>query len=133
MMTRLLPALLVSLAIAAGCQNQPKKTGAGDTAAPPAVDTERVAEIRGMYQQVNPATRVGYVNAALPGEGLVSVTDVPTRDFRAGDAVTFVDLQQNAVATGRVVAVLPDAVHVRYTPTVRAPGVGDIAVKFVRQ
>ncbi len=126
-----LPALLTVLALIAGCQSSTQQADS-DTVPPPSVNVERVAEVRALYQQVNPNTRVGYVNAMLPSDELVSVVDVPTEDFRNGDAITFVDLQQNPIASGRVVNVLPDAVHVRYTATERAPVVGDIAVKFVR-
>ncbi len=130
MNVRALSALLMILAVAAGCQNQPKP--AEQESMTPAVDTARVAEVRQMYQQVNANTRVGYINAVLADDQLVSVVDVPTADFKIGDTVTFVDVDQNPIASGRVVNVLPDAVHVRYAATERAPRVGDLAVKFVR-
>jgi hypothetical protein len=131
MITRLLPVLLIAVVTVAGCQNQQKKTEE-QSVTPAAVDLERVSQIRTMYQQSNPATQVGYINAALPGEELVSVVEIPVGDVKVNESIVFIDPQQNTIATGRVVAVVADALHVRYSATARAPGVGDIAVKFPR-
>lgn len=130
MIVRLMPALLVALLAVAGCKNQPKPADTNTTLN--VVDTNRVAEVRGLYQQVNPNTRVGYVNAILADDELASVVDVPVADFKTGDAVTFVDINQSPIANGRVVNVLPDAVHVHYIAVERSPEIGDLAVKFVR-
>ncbi len=130
MIVRLMPALLVALLAVAGCKNQPKPADTNTTLN--VVDTNRVAEVRGLYQQVNPNTRVGYVNAILADDELASVVDVPVADFKTGDAVTFVDINQSPIANGRVVNVLPDAIHVHYIAVERAPKIGDIAVKFIR-
>ncbi len=126
---RILPVLLAA-ALLVGCET----TGANgdDASTPSAISLERVAQIRALYQEVNPDTRVGYINADLPGEQLVSVTDVPVEDFRVGDAITFIDTAQQVIATGRVANVVGQNVHVKYDAAERAPRVGDLAVKFVR-
>ena len=127
--TRLVPVALAA-ALIGGCTTT--TTSDDQPIAQPAGSLETVAQIRATYQAVNPDTRVGYVNAELPGAQLVSVTDVPVEDFRNGDAITFINAQQQVIATGRVVNVVENSVHVKYTPGERAPGVGDVAVKFVR-
>lgn len=128
--TRMLPALLIA-ALLIGCETTATTdpTGGPDQ---PAFSLDNVARIRAMYQEINPDTRVGYINADLPGEQLVSVTDVPVDDFRTGDAITFIDGAQQVIATGRVVNVIDGHVHVKYTVGTRAPRIGDLAVKFVR-
>lgn len=127
--TRILPALFAA-ALLAGCQAN--VTTSDDAVEQPAISLENVARIRAMYQEINPDTRVGYINAGLPGEQLVSVTDVPVEDFRTGDAITFINASQQVIATGRVANVVDDNVHVKYVPAERDPQVGDLAVKFVR-
>lgn len=129
MMTRLLATLAVAFLLVGGCQNQKKQTEAAPT---PAEESARVAQVRKIYQEVNQDIRVGYVNAILAEDQLVSVVDIPVADFKAGDTITFIDADQNPIANGRVVSVLEDAVHVHYTATVRPPTTGDIAIKFVR-
>ncbi len=127
--TRFVPVALAA-ALVVGCTSS--KNADDQAIDQPAGSLQVVAELRAAYQAVNPNTRVGYVNAELPGAQLVSVTDVPVEDFHPGDAITFINAQQQTIATGRVVNVVDNAVHVKYTPGERAPTVGDIAIKFVR-
>lgn len=132
MMTiRILPALLAA-ALLVGCESTATPDSDTTATAQSAISLENVARIRAMYQEINPDTRVGYINAALPGEQLVSVTDVSVGDFRVGDAITFIDASQQVIATGRVANVIDENVHVKYVAAERAPQVGDLAVKFVR-
>lgn len=125
--TRILPALLAA-ALLVGCQTTTSTDGVDQSA----ISLDNVARIRAMYQEINPDTRVGYIDADLPGEQLVSVADIPVEDFRVGDAITFIDAQQQVIATGRVANIVGERVHAKYTVGERAPGVGDLAVKFVR-
>lgn len=122
--------ILTSAALFVGCAADSRSSaGQGDQ---PVLTPERVAEIRATYQQVNPDTRVGYVNALLPDSSLASVTDIPIEDFATGDAVTFIDQQEQVVANGRVVNIVSGDAHVKFEPTKRAPQIGDLAVKFMR-
>ena len=127
--TRILPALLAA-ALLVGCQTTTSTDDNGVEQS--AISLENVARIRAMYQEINPDTRVGYIDADLPGEQLVSIADVPVEDFRVGDAITFINAQQEVIATGRVANIVGDRVHAKYTVGERAPGLGDLAVKFVR-
>ena len=111
--------VLTSAALFVGCAaDSPEPTA---TSPRPVLTPERVAEIRASYQQVNPDTRVGYVNALLPDSSLASVTEIPVEDIATGDVVTFIDQQQQVIANGRVVNVVEGDVHVKFEPTTRAP------------
>lgn len=121
--------VLTAAALLVGCASDYQESG---ESGPSSLTADRVAQIRANYQSVNPDTRVGYINAVLPESNLVSVTDVPVADFANGDAVTFIDQKEQVIANGRVVNIVGNDVHVKFEPTVRAPQLGDLAVKFMR-
>jgi hypothetical protein len=121
-------ALVVGLTLLAGCG--PRKLDNPQAYRQAAAN---VSEIRERYQRSDAATRVGLVIGANAQSNLVSVGEINPKEFRDGDKVVFVDDRQNALASGTVVRVLQDSIHVRYdSPAAggRAPHEGDVMVRF---
>lgn len=125
----IVPALVMCVGILGGCHfKQPPPPP------PPAPATaDMLQSMRESYQRVDPSARVGMVSAVDSATRLAAVKDLPVQDFREGNAVTFVDSQQQVIGQGRVVNVAGDTVYVRYEPATgpgqRAPKAGDIMVR----
>ncbi|MEO6435433.1 MAG: hypothetical protein ABIP55_06680 [Tepidisphaeraceae bacterium] len=125
---------LVTLIVAAafctgGCG--PMKKGTPKPAPRPA-SSATVEQIRAAYTRAYPESRVGVVIAARPQDNLVAVGEVKGTDFRDNQVVTFIDSDQQLLATGSVVRMLDDSIHVRYEKPARGgrePRVGDVMVK----
>ena len=120
--------MLVS-AILVGCRKPPPpKT---ETFEP--TSTERLQQMRRIYEASSPDARLGLVIAVNKEVEMIGVGDVNGQEFRPGDIVTFVDYRNRPIGTGTVVKVFPREVHVRYdrpTATGRVPREGDVMVKF---
>jgi hypothetical protein len=110
-----------------GCQAPPKPMSA-----PPA-DDETLRLIRQSFTAVDPTASVGLVIAVLPDQMWASVGDVDVNDFKAGDAVSFIDSNKKFLVNGLVKEITPNSLAIQYeTPAAdsRAPKVGDLAVRF---
>jgi len=123
-------AVLVAAALF-GCE--PKKPPAPP---PPRVEPaspQVVDSLRAMYRRQYPNCEVGQVVATRASDRLAAVSGVDVSKITENQIVTFIDAHQNTLASGVVVRVLPDSVHVRYDPapdTNHQPAVGDIMVRF---
>ena len=122
---------LIAIGIAAGCAHKKPPPPPPPGAASP----DQVQAIRNAYFRAYPDSRVGVVTAILHHKNgtFAAVGEVSGNDFREGDVVTFIDSKQKVLATGTVVRVLADSVHVmvdRSTGSGREPRVGDLMVKL---
>jgi hypothetical protein len=127
----LVPAALAVGAVA-GCRpEQPaQKATLGAPSAQP-VSEQRLSEIREKYRQQNPGVVVGPVADVMPDVQLVAITAVPLDQFRVGDAVTFINPDEQLVDTGAVFDIKPHILVVKYDrpgARGRAPQVGDVMV-----
>lgn len=96
-------------------------------------DENTIIRVRDALQRMDPTALVGQVNEVQPDKNTASVGNIATADFKEGDIVTFLDGNQKSLTTGKVIRVLPDALHVRYDAPLadgRPPVVGDLAVRF---
>ncbi len=122
--------LAITLISAVGCR--PKRMDNPEAYRAAAAN---VAELRQGYQRRDPQTQVGLVLAVNSQVQMVSVGEINPTDFDAGDIVSFIDTNENALTSGRVIRVLTDSVHVRYDRPAagrRAPRDGDVMVRFRR-
>lgn len=120
-------ATVLFLAGIVGCATAPKPQ--------PVVtaDENTILRVRDTLQQMDPTALVGQVNEVEPDKNTASVGNIPTTDVKEGDILTFLDGNQKTLTTGKVIRVLPDALHIRYDaplPEGRPPVVGDLAVRF---
>jgi hypothetical protein len=118
-------------AMLAGCAAKPKTA----TTPPPAsVDSARQSakDLQAAYQKTDPTARVGIVLAVKPELSLVAVGDVPVKDFKNGDILSFMDSSQQLVANGRVTDTDNNLLIVKYDVLPsggRAPRTGDLAIR----
>jgi hypothetical protein len=128
---RRLVLIAAATVVAAGCAHKKPPPPP-----PPAMaSSDQVQAIRNAYFRAYPDSRVGVVSAVLRHKNgtFAAVGEVEGRDFHEGEVVTFIDGKQKVLATGTVVRVLPDAVHVlvdRPTGSGREPRAGDLMVKL---
>jgi hypothetical protein len=125
----LIPAA-VAVGLISGCRPDQQKQSPAPPSAQPA-SPQRIAEIREKYRQQNPGVIVGPVVDAMPQVQLVAVGDVPLDQFRRGDVVAFINLDEQPVDTGVVFDIQPHILAVKYDPPAangRAPQVGDVMV-----
>jgi hypothetical protein len=111
-------------------------SGCMSVAPPPAppVTPEQLSQLRETYQSQDAEARVGEVTAVLPGSHLASVQNVPLKDFTEGDIITFLDSNGKILTMGKVEAISPNSLTVRYDPPQkdgREPAVGDVAVRAI--
>ena len=123
--------LITVAASMAGCAHKKPPPAPPPGAATP----DQVQAIRNAYFRAYPDSRVGVVTAILRHKNgtFAAVGEVAGTDFREGQVVTFIDSKQKVLATGTVVRVLADSVHVlvdRSTGSGREPRVGDLMVKL---
>lgn len=118
---------LLAVVMVVGCASKPKPPPAPMVASP-----ARVQEIRNAYFRAYPDSRVGVINVVDKKNRLVSVMEVNGQDFREGEPVTIIDDKQKILATGTIVRVLGNMVHVQYEKAKggRDPVVGDIMVRI---
>lgn len=99
----------------------------------PPVDMPMLAAARQDIQRSDPSALVGFVTEALPKERLVAVGELPVNQFRVGQVVMFVDVNQKRLTSGVVKRITTDELHIQYQPPPkdgRAPRMGDLAVRF---
>lgn len=118
-------------ALLGGCAAKPKTPPAPP---PPSVNSARqtARDLQAAYRQSDPSARVGIVLAVKPDIQLAAVGDVPVKDFKSGDVVSFMDTNQQLVANGHVTDTDNDLLIVKYDVLLsggRAPRAGDLAIR----
>lgn len=127
---RLAGLMVVTSLLALGCAPREQQAGEEDT--PMLSTAEQTAEqLRRSYQQADPDARVGVVMAVRDELRLAAVGQVPVSDFRDGDTITFIDLNEQVLAHGTVASIEEGLLVVRYEPAQdgRDPRVGDLAIR----
>ena len=83
------------------------------------------------YQKKHPDALIGRVVAVRPEDRLLAAGDLPVDQIKAGDAVVTLSSDQEQIATGDVMSMGKNWVHVRYSDTAqRVPALGDLVVRF---
>jgi hypothetical protein len=84
------------------------------------------------YRKKHPEALIGRVVAVRPEDRLLAAGDVPAADFKRGDAVVILGGDQEQIATGDVVSIGNNWIHVQYGEAAgqRAPKLGDLVVRF---
>ena len=117
---------LLGVVLLSGCT--PQK--AQEPKAPNAPITD---EAVAAYKKKHPEALIGRVVAVRPEDRLLAAGDVPVADFKPGDAVVILGSAQEQIATGDVVSMGKNWIHVHYGEAAvgqRAPQVGDLVVRF---
>ncbi len=111
-------------------------TGCSSGNAPPTppITPEQLTQLQQTYRSQDSDARVGEVTAVLSSSSLASVSDVPLKDFTEGDVITFLDSNGKILTMGKVEAVTPNSLTVKYDPPGkggREPAIGDVAVRAI--
>jgi hypothetical protein len=106
----------------------------GNVPPAPPITPEQLTQLQQTYRSQDPDARVGEVTAVLSSSSLASVSDVPLKDFTEGDVITFLDSNGKILTMGKVEAVTPNSLTVKYDPPGkggREPAIGDVAVRAI--
>jgi hypothetical protein len=126
----LLVALIVPLVAVAGCQRKRMPTSTDAELPPRQVD---YPEAKARLQKLDPGANVGRVIAVLPDERMASIGEINVQEFQRGQTIQIIGADDQPVASGVVLNIVNDTLHVRYNPVGeggRRPYVGDIAIRF---
>jgi hypothetical protein len=88
------------------------------------------------YRKKHPEALIGRVVAIRSQDRLLAAGDLPIVDFKRGDAVVILGSSQEQIATGDVVSMGNNWIHVHYSETAtgqREPQLGDLVVRFKGQ
>jgi hypothetical protein len=127
--SRLLVVLIILLAVA-GCRRKELPTTVQAELPPREVN---YPEAKARIQKGDPSAKVGRVVAVLPDESMASVGDIDVQAFERGAPIQFLGADDQPVASGIVLSVVNDTLHVKYTPVGqggRRPYVGDLAIRL---
>lgn len=125
----LLAAIILSLA-ASGCRRKRMTTSTDAELPPRQVD---YPEAKARLQKLDPSAKVGRVIAVLPDERMASIGEINVQEFQRGQAIQIIGADDQPVASGVVLSIVNDTLHVRYNPVGeggRRPYVGDLAIRF---
>jgi hypothetical protein len=112
--------LLLGLGNLTGCAT---KTPSEPQAVPP----EKIATLRESIQKNKPGSLVGPVIATY--QLYAAVGDIPVKEVKLGQTITFVDPDGNPINNGTVANILEDTIHVKFDATGKRPVQrGDLAV-----
>lgn len=127
---KLITALLALVSVV-GCAKKAPPPPAPPPRVAPAT-TQDLESLRQSYLQHYPDSQVGVIVAARSEDKLVAVGQLDVSKMAVDQVVTLIDARQNPLATGRVVRIVDQTVHVLYdAPTgPHAPAVGDLMVRF---
>jgi len=120
---------LLEVVLLTGCTHQ--KTQEPKAQAAPIGDDAVAA-----YRRKHPEAMIGRVVAVRPEDRLLAAGDLPIADFKRGDAVVILGSSQEQIATGDVVSMGKNWIHVHYGEAAtgqRAPQLGDLVVRFKNQ
>ena len=123
-------AVLIILFAVAGCRRKELPTTVQAQLPPREVDYPAA---RARIQQGDPGAKVGRVIAVLPEENMASIGDIDVRAFQRGASIQFLGADDQPVASGIVLSIVNDTLHVKYTPIGqggRRPYVGDLAIRL---
>jgi len=117
---------VMAIAFLGGCARHKMEEPTPMTPAPISADD------RAQIQKTFGNAAIGTVVAVRPEDHLAAVSDLHVQDFRQGDVFTFFGGEQVPLATGEVVAIVKDQLHIRYVPAAgeRPLAKGDLAVRF---
>jgi hypothetical protein len=104
-----------------GCRSQDQPA--------PVTSPQQTSRTREKLQAENPNALIGEVTDVLPESQLCAVGNVDVSKFRVGDTLVFYTTEP--LATGHVLRIVNDQLHVRFEPYGshgRAPHRGDLAV-----
>jgi hypothetical protein len=124
--SRMVALCLLGAVLFSGCTREKPP----EAKAPPATIGDDVVAA---YRKKHPEALIGRVMAIRPEDRLLAAGDVPVADFKRGDAVVILGAEQEQIATGDVVSIGNNWIHVQYSETAvgqRAPKLGDIVVRF---
>lgn len=85
------------------------------------------------YRKKHPEALIGRVVAIRPEDRLLAAGDIPVSEFKHGDAVVILGSEQEQIATGDVVSMGNNWIHVHYGESAtgaRTPKLGDLVVRF---
>ena len=119
-------ALCLLGALFGGCT---QKSEPAPKPAPASISDDVVAA----YRKKHPEALIGRVVAIRPEDRLLAAGDIPVADFKRGDAVVILGSDQEQIATGDVVSMGNNWIHVQYGASAsgqRAPKLGDLVVRF---
>jgi hypothetical protein len=106
---------------------------AAKKSAPPA-SRETLAAVRQHMAAADPNALVGLVIAVEPGgQPFAAVSDMPAKEFREGEPITFIDSNRKYLTNGFVRRITEDTLHVEWVKPGsdgRAPRAGDLAIRF---
>lgn len=119
----ILPVLFAALVV--GCAAKPEPA---PVPLPPTAD--EAAALKAAILEVSPGAKVGTITTVITETPMAMVSGVDVAGVRNGDIFSVVDGTNNVVANASVEQVVDGKIAVRYTPVVRQPMVGDLAVKF---
>ena len=112
---------LMLAAFATGCAT---KTAPAE---PQLAAPDKVAAFRESIQKSQPGSLVGPVIATY--QQYAAVADIPVKDVKIGQTITFVDPEGHPVNNGSVARIVDDTLHVKFDPAGKRPVQrGDLAV-----
>ena len=118
---------LLAAVLFGGCTSQKKEPEAKLPPAP--ISDDALAA----YRKKHPEALIGRVVAVRPEDRLLAAGDIPVAEFKRGDAVIILGADQEQIATGDVVSMGNNWIHVHYEEAAvgqRAPKLGDLVVRF---
>jgi len=114
--------MLLGLVHGTGCAPKPLPPVEPQMAGP-----EKVAVVRESILKSKPGSLIGQVVATF--ELYAAVTEIPVKEIKLGDTITFVDTDGNPVNNGTIARIVDDTLHVKFDPTGKRPvQKGDLAV-----
>ena len=118
-------AMLTGTTLMCGCaKTPPAETGPTE---PVMATPEKLSDVRDFFNKARAGTLVGQV--VVTNNNLAAVLEIPVKEVKIGQTVTFVDADKNVVNNGTVVAIVDDSLHVRFDATGKRPvQKGDYAV-----
>ena len=88
---------------------------------------DKIISMRESMQKSKPGSLVGQVVATF--ELYAAVTEIPVKEVKIGETITFVDADGNPVNNGSIARIVDDTLHVKFDPTGKRPvQKGDLAI-----
>ena len=115
--TLILSALLTAASLMVGCAKTPPPETVPTE--PIMATPEKLSDVRDFFNKARAGTLVGQV--VVTNNNLAAVLEIPVKDVKMGQTVTFVDADKNVVNNGTVVAIVDDSLHVRFDATGKRP------------